>query len=705
VTAAAFAGFLRRELAPTPGRGGATFRLTLACLIATIPILTHRIPHALIVMIMMYLITQEDTAATLVGSILGVVGVTLGLGVALLALIATVDIAWLRIVCFVTFFFAGLFLKRVLVIGALGSAIGLPAGLVMMLPDIGPLSPESLVEFVLWLWVCVTLGLTVNLGVQLLLAPGDPLRLLQRELDARLQVVEDALRRLGGASDLLPAPPALSLDTLATAGMTRPLALLKSASLTNVRARQRHEALAAAITLVDRLVTDASALRLLVSSTPSAPLRESLLQVADACARTRLALAEHRWPRSAETATRPRPVDLGAAALPPLADMERTLEQLSFAAHVGPPSPTTKETGPRLLLPDATTNPEYVQFAVKGALAALICYILFVGFDYPGIYTSVVTCFVVSLSTIGSSNQKGLLRFGGAAVGGVMGLVALVYAFPNIDGVGGFWLVFATGTAVAAWINFGSPRISYGGYQTGLAFYKATLQDLGPAVSATVVRDRLIGVAFGLIVFGLVEHVLWPVRAADRMHARLADVFRSLAALARVASGPPNDGGDVNARRALISQQVTDVQAFIESSKFEPGAGAVDAQTVERLTADAQIVFLLLLAIAHEAEDTAPRPDALRAATIRVDEDVAAILEGLANRLGSGAAEPAIDADGAVAALERSIAAQVDTVGQNAIYAGAMGLYRELAVAVSRLASSDILVTRAGAYPPVARSA
>ena len=126
-----------------------------------------------------------------------------------------------------------------------------------------------------------------------------------------------------------------------------------------------------------------------------------------------------------------------------------------------------KRAGPRLLLPDATTNPEYVQFAVKGALAALICYVLFVGFDYPGIYTSVVTCFVVSLSTIGSSNQKGLLRFGGAAVGGVMGLLALVYAFPHVEGLGGFWLVFATGTAVAAWINFGSPRISYGGYQTG----------------------------------------------------------------------------------------------------------------------------------------------------------------------------------------------------------------------------------------------
>ena len=138
MTAAAVVDFLRRELAPTPGRGSATFRLTLACVIATIPILTHRIPLALMVMIIMYLITQEDTAATLMGSLLGVLGVTVGLGAALLAWMVVLDIAWLRITCFVAFVVAGLWLKRVLVVGALGSALGVPAALVMIIPDLAP---------------------------------------------------------------------------------------------------------------------------------------------------------------------------------------------------------------------------------------------------------------------------------------------------------------------------------------------------------------------------------------------------------------------------------------------------------------------------------------------------------------------------------------------------------------------------------------
>src|SRR5215471_838248 len=215
--------FLRRELAPTPGRGSATFRLTLACLAATIPILTHRIPLALLVMIIMYLITQEDTAATLLGSILAVIGVTIGLSLALLAWDMALEIVWLRLCFLAMFLFGGLFLKRVLTVGALGSAIGLPAALVMIIPDVFPPQPEILVEFVLWIWWCVTLGLLVNAVVQLLLSPGDPLILLQRELGTRLLAVEQSLRRLAGSDATEPA--SASLSSLVVAGMSRPLAL------------------------------------------------------------------------------------------------------------------------------------------------------------------------------------------------------------------------------------------------------------------------------------------------------------------------------------------------------------------------------------------------------------------------------------------------------------------------------------------------
>ncbi len=216
--------------------------------------------------------------------------------------------------------------------------------------------------------------------------------------------------------------------------------------------------------------------------------------------------------------------------------MESTLDQIALAVPDGrlssAESVAVSSEKPGLFRPDAFTNPDYLHFAIKGSLAALICYLCFIGFNYPGISTSSLTCLVVSLATIGASNQKGILRFGGAAVGGLIGMFALVYLVPNVESFGGFLLILGTGTAVAAWLNFGSPRISYAGNQLGLAFYIAVLH-FGPSVNLTAIRDRMIGIAFGLLVFGAVEHLLWPVSAANTLHVRVAELMHLLAELAR----------------------------------------------------------------------------------------------------------------------------------------------------------------------------
>ena len=151
--------------------------------------------------------------------------------------------------------------------------------------------------------------------------------LLRRELDTRLLAVEQALRRLAGNAAM--EPPPASLNTLGIAGMSRPLALLKSASMIHRWARERHERLTAIITLVDRLVTSAIALEEVAPLLEGEIHRERLLKVADACDRTRRAFAELRLPSPSDwivLAAQP-----AAAALSPLADMERTLDEITLA--------------------------------------------------------------------------------------------------------------------------------------------------------------------------------------------------------------------------------------------------------------------------------------------------------------------------------------------------------------------------------------
>jgi uncharacterized membrane protein YccC len=262
-----------------------------------------------------------------------------------------------------------------------------------------------------------------------------------------------------------------------------------------------------------------------------------------------------------------------------------------------------------------------------------------------------------------------------------------------VETIGGFWLIFGAGTAVAAWVNFGTPRISYGGYQIGLAFYKAVLQGFGPALSATVVRDRLIGVFFGLIVFGVVEHLLWPVRAQDALRARLVEIMHLLAELARAEASsatPAVTGNEVDSWRRRISQKVEDVQGLIESSKFE--SGDFKLSEIQKLTGDAQIIFILLLSLARQRRDVT-HPNVVQAAAVELDKAMATALEALATRA-AGGTEPAVpELEDTLNAFERSMTA-TDALDKEAAahFGGRLALYRTLVAAIKRL-SSEFLNT------------
>ncbi|MGA8044265.1 MAG: FUSC family protein, partial [Terracidiphilus sp.] len=602
---------------------------------ATVPILQHHIPEGVLVMMVMYAVAREDTAATIMGSIMSAAGVTIGLVLALFAWEISLDIPWLRLCFLIAFIFGSQYLQRVLRIGALGAAIGIPAAMVMIFPDTFPPNPEIMVEMLLWIWWSVVLGLAINAGVQILLSPGDPVTLLGRAIDTRLRVVEQTLRGVAGKTDT--ESPADSLNALAIEGMSRPLSLLKNATIFQPWARERRDKLAAIVTLTDRLVTATVSLEALAPFSSEAMSHERLLNVADSCERTRLAFKEMRFPSPSKWP--------GLAAgetsdtLSPLADMESTLDQIALAVPDGKlssaESTAASSEKPGFFLPDAFTNPDYLHFAIKSSLAALICYVCFIGFNYPGISTSLLTCLVVSLSTIGASNQKGILRFGGAVVGGLIGMFALVYLFPNVESFSGFLLIFGAGTAVAAWVNFGSPRISYAGNQLGLAFYIAALH-FGPSTSLTAIRDRMIGIAFGLIVFGIVEHLLWPVSAAKTLHTRVAELMHLLAKLARKEAGSEAQAmtpKDMDSWRRQISIKVEEIQSLIESSKFE--SNAANISLIQKHIGDAQIVFTLLIALVRQRRDVT-QPDVASGAASDVDNAIAASLLALETRVTTG---------------------------------------------------------------------
>ncbi len=169
------------------------------------------------------------------------------------------------------------------------------------------------------------------------------------------------------------------------------------------------------------------------------------------------------------------------------------------AAGGGRPSRT-------LFVADAFSNTAYVKFALKGCVAATICYVVWTAVAWPGLGVCTVTCFIVApLSTSGSSAQRIVTRLAGLLLGGViLGIGSQVYILPALDSIAGFTLLFAAVSTVAAWIATSGPSLSYCGRQIALAYYLTAFQTGGLSASLAASRDRLMGILLGLLTMWLV---------------------------------------------------------------------------------------------------------------------------------------------------------------------------------------------------------
>jgi len=139
----------------------------------------------------------------------------------------------------------------------------------------------------------------------------------------------------------------------------------------------------------------------------------------------------------------------------------------------------------------------------SGERQASLCYIIYNSLFWPGISTAITTCSLTALTTIGTSHQKQILRFGGALVGGVViGMGAQVCILPYIDSIGAFTVLFASVIGAAAWFATSCPRLSYFGVQIAVAFCLINLQEFKIQTSLAVARDRVAGILLGLLMIG-----------------------------------------------------------------------------------------------------------------------------------------------------------------------------------------------------------
>src|ERR1700730_3965676 len=176
---------------------------------------------------------------------------------------------------------------------------------------------------------------------------------------------------------------------------------------------------------------------------------------------------------------------------------------------------TPKAAEPRsklksLLVPDAFTNPAHIHFALKVTFAAMFCYIVYEAIDWSGIHTAFITCTFIALESTEATLYKGTLRFVGCVIGGSLALFTIVCLMPHMETLASLVVLIVCASGIAGWVATGSERISYAGLQIAFAFFYSIFQGYAPDTDLDNVRDRVVGILFGLIVTGFVFRYIWP---------------------------------------------------------------------------------------------------------------------------------------------------------------------------------------------------
>lgn len=664
--------FLKRELAPFPGRLNVMLRCILTSAIVIVASMALEVPELALSLLVVFYVTQSNVVVTRLVGVMFIVGSTLGIGLSILLLKFTFDYPLLRIVVASLLFFGSVYFMRVLKIGVVFFIVAIVVIYVQSFVDQTD-QADLLIRAVLWVWIAVNYPIALTLVVNTLLLPAEPQLQLKAEIHRQLAALDTRLTQLiDGTTSAAPI-------TLASVQQGA-LALQKLLRFTTMRDAhyREHQALQlACIATVSRLYRGASELPL---SWPGASaVRLAMLRELRANARALDESVMSGEPyRYVSTAT---PEERNAAdAIPAAGELQRALHAYAdlVASGVEPGKPPASEP---MVAPDAWTNPAYMRFSLKTLLAVLVCYVFYNTVDWQGVHTIMLTCLIVALPSLGASTQRALLRLGGAAVGSALALFMVVFVVPHLDDIVGLLLITLPVVALGAWISAGSERIGYAGIQVMFTFSLAVLGQFGPTTNLTEIRDRMVGIALGVSVATFVQMSFWREGEGDVLRQKLATMLRAIAAQLRTPQAGVDQRDELPyAQRQLQAWAVlADCEATLSRVALEP-----DWQEVEQaqLTLRAQTVLAqgreimlasdaLRNALVAQAGSSNPHTfDAVRAAQEQASVELNRYAEYLAGNppaaraprrveITAQAVEPAQPADGSLIAAADELSRQV----------------------------------------------
>jgi multidrug resistance protein MdtO len=597
-----FWGFLKDELQPYPGRLSTVVRMVLAATLTMLVIMTLRSPNGAVGIFFSLNISRENPASTIRHGLQTLVAIVLGLIYVLVGVTIFINdslghLIFIALSLAIMFFVTRTFKNY-------SAALGFCFIVVSCLPvwDL-PFPVDANVDNNIWLVFSVMLSICITVAVELLFCPRQTeVEEIQKGLDYCLDAVQSLLQLYLEERPVQNVPEAELVKQLARLGTSRFRRFLARSDMDDQSGLQEAE-WGTLISVTERLVDTASNL-----GTPQAPLthqdkdRLGALQAAIENIRTSIMAAQ--WPECLGWQFRLK----ASRALPLLPEMERKLvllPRLPQKIELPENRFNLKDFNWRqLFLADAFSNADYLHFSVRGMFTGLCCYLFFSSVDWHGLGSSLTTCVITALSTVGSSRQKQVLRFAGAIFGGlVLGLGSQILILPWLDTIFGFTMLFGIVTLIAAWFATSGPRLSFFGVQMALAFYLVMFQSSGMAVSLLTSRDFAMGTLLGLVTMWLIFDRLWAKPAILEMKEAFADNMRYLGQLNQLSIESPSAIGKSDLLREQISGGFDKLTRNADLIVFEVGKHQAEhhywrARLLE-LQSSQETLFLVQLALNH----------------------------------------------------------------------------------------------------------
>ena len=537
--------FLKRELAPFPGRLSASTRIAIAAVIVTTLGEVGRSKGLFIALFVLVSLPRDFPKQTWKATlqILATVWCSVLVGLALDVLVA--DLRPLRVLVLGFSVFFCLIIGRGLRLPLVGilSAVVLSVGLIQW--DTSSNAGAN-VDFLLWYGLMISTGVLTATCVEYLYPHPNPLQRVLRGVAERLEALHAALKKASGAAlNLQEEKTARGVHQLAVTGTGSLQAFLPGISSNQLLDEDYLIRLSSLLMGVEVITELAARLNDFSPDDFDGDQRKRLEELS--IQSERLAGSIRRQ-NTSDSINRP---ETEVAGSPNEQSPEVLLSHIGFLLErlwntwyseeyfIG-------EVAKRVIYaPKSKPSPpgpfftsDNVRFAFKTALASMICYLIYNGVDWPGISTSLITCFVVALDTVGATFRKLALRLTGVAIGGLLfGIGGISLVLSNMTNLVELLLVVAVVFFISGWVVKGSQRISYAGVQIGLSFALVALNR--PEIPDQIVeaRDRFMGVLLGAVVMWFTFRQFWPVNAIAQQRSEIAGLVRQAGNLGALAEG------------------------------------------------------------------------------------------------------------------------------------------------------------------------